>query len=79
MKMKPEHFEYIKQQINLLNMDKIIQSIHNSPNVPKCFNKRLRWDCFSKAGLSSFAVSTLYEYLNDEHIDTALKQIVKHG
>jgi hypothetical protein len=39
--------------------------------------KRVRWDLFSAAGLSSYACDTLYSYANDTHIDTALRSIVR--
>lgn len=35
---------------------------------------RFRWDCLH---ISRFDVCSLYAYLNDSHIDTALKRIVK--
>jgi len=38
--------------------------------------KRLRWDCFRAAGLASYACANIYPYASDEHIDTALRQIM---
>lgn len=35
---------------------------------------RFRWDCLH---ISRFDVCSFYAYLNDSHIDTALKRIVK--
>ena len=35
--------------------------------------KRLRWDCLH---LSKYPTGPLYRYLNDSHIDTALRRIV---
>lgn len=37
---------------------------------------RHRWDLFHDAGLTAFACSTLYRYVDDTHIDSALRQIV---
>jgi hypothetical protein len=37
-------------------------------------DERFRWDCLY---ISRFDVSELYAYLNDSHIDTALKRIVR--
>jgi hypothetical protein len=39
--------------------------------------KRLRWDLSYKAGLNTFLCDSVYSYANDDHIDTALKNIVK--
>ena len=46
-------------------------------NRVKDLEKRLRWDLSYKAGLSQFLCDSVYSYANDEHIDTALKNIVK--
>lgn len=35
------------------------------------------WDTLQSAGLRPFVCSDLYEYLNDSHIDTALRAIIK--
>lgn len=43
----------------------------------KDIEKRLRWDCLYAAGLTPFICDNLYSYLNDDHIDTALKNIIK--
>jgi len=44
--------------------------------VTKDVDRRYRWDLFNAAGLSRFAVDTLYRYCADPHIDSALKSIV---
>ena len=38
--------------------------------------KRLRWDIFYATGLIQYCCDTLYKYLDDCHIDTALKSIM---
>ena len=38
-------------------------------------DKRYRWDMTYKAGLSGWICDELYPYLNDDHIDTALRSI----
>ena len=38
-------------------------------------DKRYRWDMTYKAGLSTWICDNLYPYLNDDHIDTALRSI----
>ena len=83
MKIKPEHLEHMSKRIALL-MQKHPTAQYdyangNFPRADKCkdINKRFRWDCFSGAGLSKFACEELYSYLNDSHIDTALRSIVE--
>ncbi len=38
--------------------------------------KRARWDLIYKAGLSKWICDNLYPYLDDSHVDTALRRIV---
>lgn len=83
MKMTTEHYETLKLAIAkvshkapehrevLLRQDKYKQSLER-------LNKRVRWDCYWAAQEylpERFVINTLYEYLNDDHIDTALKKI----
>lgn len=37
---------------------------------------RYRWDLTYATSLTPWICSTLYPYLNDEHIDTALRRII---
>ena len=39
-------------------------------------DKRYHWDLTYAAGLTPWICSTLYPYLNDDHIDTALRRII---
>ena len=40
---------------------------------------RYRWDCLysSPSNIRSNVISKIYEYANDDHIDTALRKITK--
>jgi hypothetical protein len=40
-------------------------------------DKRYRWDLAYAAGCTRFICDALYAYLDDTHIDTALRAIVK--
>lgn len=40
-------------------------------------DRRLRWDATYKAGLTGWICKNLYSYLDDNHIDTALRQYFK--
>jgi hypothetical protein len=80
MKIKKEHYEYMKNEIVNLpnNVNYYRLAILNSDRQTKDFNKRLRWDLFWFAGLGKFACDNLHQYgVNDDHIDTALKAIMK--
>lgn len=39
--------------------------------------KRHAWDLLHAAGMTPFVCDTLYKYLNDDHINTALAKIHK--
>lgn len=74
MKMTKEHYDHIKSQIESLDREQVLA--HKRLKLGNDVNKRFRWDLFNAAKLYNFASSTLYDYLNDTHIDTALKQVV---
>ncbi len=76
MKIKPEHYAALKTAIESVGTDNIKQ------HATIVSDKRLRWDCLyaSKlkigdgAGMSGLP---LYSYMDDTHIDTALRHIMK--
>ena len=80
MKITPEHYAHIKQQIaNIWTVEKHIahkQFIANEGKV-KDIEKRLRWDWSYYAKLSPFICDNIYTYADDTHVDTALKNIIK--
>ena len=85
MKIKKEHYEHIKQEIQNLVSAKGKETIAeykkdllNDTRI-KDINVRFRWDLLHAANLDSYVCNTLYinEGLHDTHIDTALKHIVK--
>jgi hypothetical protein len=73
VKIKPEHLEHMRRAI-LANS--------RAPTLPSYLargltEKRWRWDLLYAAGLSQWICDNLYPYANDEHIDTALRHILK--
>lgn len=78
MKITPNHYNQMKQAIEAIPTE--LKYMHfeslKLDNRVKDINKRFRWDCFNCAGLTQFACDNLYSYLNDAHIDTALKSII---
>lgn len=77
MKIKPEHYNYILNAIKPLakHIQGHREALKQDKRV-KDLEKRLRWDLFWAAKLSTWTSDNLYCYLNDNHIDTALKNIV---
>jgi hypothetical protein len=78
MKMTVEHYNHIKSAI-MPNKEKIKahrQFIVNEGKA-KDVEKRLRWDLTYYANLSGWICDNLYSYLDDTHVDTALRQIVR--
>ena len=79
MKMLPHHFQTLKAAIEPLDTPQRRQIYKESryprAELTKDVNKRYRWDLLHAAKLGS--LSHLYEYLNDTHIDTALRNLVR--
>ena len=67
MKIKQEHYEHMKN-----SMTPIMQAI---PQPEGMSDKMYRWAVARKAGLITYMCDELYSYLNDDHIDTALRKI----
>lgn len=78
MKIKPEHYNFLKTSMGPFK-DKI-QSHYDfilQEGKAKDPEMRLRWDLLYAAIPSSVICDMLYPYLNDTHIDTALKNIIQ--
>lgn len=79
MKIKKEHYEHMKQEISKLDKEKVASykdSLKSDGRI-KDIDKRFRWDLSYAAKLAPWVCDNLYSYMNDDHIDTALKNIVK--
>ena len=84
MKMTAEHYKFIKEQLQQIpvsdiheHLKALQQARKDKAQRIKDMDMRIRWDSFYARQLSAFACSHLYSYLNDTHIDTALKQIAR--
>ena len=74
MKIKKEHLEYMREKIAPFDNP----SEREQYKASGFTSKRYRWDLLHFAGLTPWLCNTLYrEGLNDDHIDTALRVIVK--
>ena len=82
MKIKNEHFEHLKGEIeSLLEKYPGIVYEYQTGNFPrsdkvKNLQKRFCFDIVYGAGLSKWVSDNLYPYMNDDHLYTALKRIV---
>lgn len=81
MKIKPEHLEILKVGIEItLAKNPNIVKIYETGKFPrservKDLQKRFNWDLLHISSLNRFMCDTLYSYLTDTHINTALKSI----
>lgn len=80
MKIKPEHYEVLRDAL-IKNRDKIAAHRQyllspQNPRQPKDVEMRLRWDLLWAAGISQWLSDTISPYANDNHIDTALRKIM---
>ena len=78
MKMKKEHYNHIKNEIAKIDKKDIAHNKQFIEKEGKAHDPamRLRWDCLWCTGLSKWLCENVYKYCNDNHIDTALKQIM---
>lgn len=73
MKIKPEHLQTLVDNLTPFDTDEL-RSQYKACGLS---DKRYRWDLTYLANSSRFICDVLYEYMNDDHIDTALRKIVK--
>lgn len=83
MKVTVEHRQYMteKMRIRLATyppeaLVTYLASIKTDQRVGD-WEKRFRWDLCHASGLTPWICKELYAYVNDTHIDTALKAIMK--
>ena len=75
MKMKLAHYQMMKQAIAALPRDQMLAFKAN--DLGKNKEKFFIWGLFRAAKLHFTATDYLYLYLEDSHIETALKRIAK--
>lgn len=75
MKMLPQHFEKLKSMISVADTAELRQSYRDRGLT----DQRYRWDLTyvrSDKAVMRFICDELYQYLDDTHIDTALRKII---
>lgn len=75
MKIKPEHFEECRKMLEHNGLD----TTENRARYKAAglSDMRYRWDIFRLSGGIEFLCKELYKYMNDEHMDTALRKLVR--
>ena len=73
MKISKEHFDYLTSKIQEVIAEN--PTMYDNYMKEKFSHMRYNWDLLWMADLTNFTTNDLYEYLNDTHIDTALKAI----
>jgi hypothetical protein len=80
LKIEPDHLETMRAAIAPMDTEARRERYRTGTflHAEHCRDagKRHRWDLFHDAGLTSFACSTLYRYVDDTHIDSALRQLI---
>ena len=80
MKIKPEHYAYMRDTIRTAFTSEQVQA-HRAAVIAegksKDIDKRVRWDLSYGAKLTPWVCANLYSYVDDSHIDTALRLIVR--
>lgn len=80
MKMRPDHYEYILIKFRGFvsrNPNAIAEHRANLSPYNGDLEMRIRWDMLRAAVGFEWVSDNLYSYLNDTHIDTALRAIMK--
>ena len=73
MKIKPEHVQHMRDAFTKWDTD-----FHRSRYAAAGLStKRYQWDLVRAVGLMPWVCDVLYQYANDDHIQTALNRIVK--
>lgn len=77
MKITHEHYSILRASIlPLAPRFPAHREFLKSEGKAMDIEKRLRWDAFHSAGYAGI-LSDLYAYLDDTHIDTALRSIMR--
>lgn len=80
MKIKPEHYTALHEAVSRVDTSERRAKYERRefPRADKVRDlyKRYRWDCLWASG---FDLAPLYEYLDDSHIDSALRKIIEQG
>ena len=71
MKITKQHRVHIARELQFLNTPGLLQEYRDAG----LSDKRYRWDLLYKAGLSQWICDNIYQYADDDHLDTVLRNI----
>lgn len=81
MKITPEHYAALKRMLSQYSHDNREALIaHKALKLGKDPEKRFRWDlfyCARRVSPDRIAIADTIQYLNSDHLDTALRRIVR--
>jgi len=80
LKIHPEHYEVIKARFKELHGQIEPSSFaywRKEYENEGLSEKRFVWDLYYTSGLTGFTCDVLYKYMNDNHLYSALRRIVK--
>jgi len=81
MKIKAEHYATLKSMLSQYSHDNREALLaHKALKLGKDPERRFRWDLFTfarRSGAEKIVMDDIYRYANDNHLDTALRAIVR--
>lgn len=80
MKIKPEHLDEMRAGFATFlaeNPGSLAEHRRNLQPYAGDLDKRIRWDLLYVSKGSAWICATIYPYANDDHIDTALRQLAR--
>lgn len=73
MRITPEHYAFVEEECSAVM--RMRPEMLDEYRAKGWSDMRYRWDLAHLAGLTGWFSGYLYPYLNDHHIDTALRKI----
>jgi len=78
MKITPQHYAQLREMIARIYPELADYKLAIiAQGKAKDVDKRVRWDALNAVGGTKFICENLYSYLNNDHIDSALRAIIK--
>lgn len=80
LKIQSQHYRHIAGQFKSLTNSEIRETVENAKSLDisdESKNNRIRHDLMARRVSSAWISDNLYPYMNDSHLDSALKKIAK--
>ena len=72
--MKQEHYDFLDKKVKEVLAAR--PEAAADYKEAKLSHMRFRWDVLRATGMMKFVCEELYKYLNDDHIDSALRKML---